>query len=506
MREYFDDSLNYCLEDGMRLAEESLKGSSPTLILPNDAFLATPSISSSERTGGGNSIAVLPFANVSNDPENEYFCDGLAEELLNMLAKIDDLRVVARTSAFSFKDKGLDIATIGAVLNVKWILEGSVRRSGTKLRITVQLIKVEDGYRQWSERYDREMSDIFGIQDDIALAVVEELKPRLLGGEKTAALKHFAFNKDAYERYLRGRFFLNKFTPENFFKAIELFNSALQADDSYASAFAGLADAYVMLTEMGPLEPREGMPKARSMAEKALELDDTLAEAHCSLGLILQDYEYDHRSAAVRYERAMKLSPGNPSAHQLYGHLLAQLGDHTAAESQFKQALAVDPLSVIGNWIYGHGLFEARRYDESIVQARRSLELDPNFPAAFLTLAFSYQMSGDYEASVGEYARFSGSLGNSHIAALIKQSYEEKGWEGFLRAMTDESRPAELSWYIVAAFDAALGEKAKAIAHLERSYEAREPYLVILNVDPRMDVLRDECGFKALVERVGFAA
>ena len=462
-----------------------------------------------------NSIAVLPFAHLSSAADDEYFCDGLAEELINALAKIDDLKVAARTSAFSFKGKNMNVGDIGAALNVRNVLEGSVRKAGERLRITVQLVNVADGYHLWSERYDREMKDIFDVQDDITVSVVDALKSKLLGTSGTNAddemaalveeLKHYTTDVEAYQLYLHGRFFLNKFTTDNSYKSIEYFNQAIDVDANYALAYVGLADAYIMLTEMGPLPPGEAMPTAKTMALKALSLDPDLAKAHSSLGMVLQDYEYNFEEAEREFQRAIELSPNSPIPRQSYGILLTELERHEQAETQLKKALEVDPLSVVGNWIYSFCLFLSRRYDDAVRRAKRTLELDPNFGVAYLSLAFAYQMKGEYAESVEAYARCSEVMGFPENASYVRESFNG-GWDAFLRSMTTphENRPMTFSSYIVAVFFAMLGDADGAFAELEASFRKRESHIVMMKTDPRFDGLREDPRFQEMLRRVGF--
>lgn len=520
-RDYYDDSLSFCLDDGTPLLDGPAVTGTQTMILPgisaNSSYPApaeaATAIFKTPVAENRNSIAVLPLANMSADLENEYFCDGLAEELINALARVEDLKVVARTSAFSFKGKNVDIAQIGSILNVQNIVEGSVRKFGDRMRITVQLVNAADGFHVWSDKYDTEMRDIFDVQDDITRSVVKALKLKLLGRgddreEMMTALieelRGHSRNVDAYQLYLRGRYFLNKFTTENFNRALECFNDAIAIDGGFAEAWAGLADTHLMLTEMGPVPPREGMPRAKEAALKALSLDGSLSEAHSSLGLVLQDYEFDFVGAEREFLRAVELNPNNSSAHQFYGLLLAQLGRHSEAETEFTKALEVDPLSVVGHWIYGFGLFEARRYDDCIAQTQKALELDPNFPAAFLNLAFVRHMKGEYAESVDAYAKFSELCGSPETAGVIRDSFTEGGWEGFLKTMTSADAPVNISEYIVAVFSAALGDNDTAMEKLEASFAEREPHIVMIKIDPRFDGMRDDPRFQQLLERVGF--
>ena len=525
-RDYADETLNFCLEDGTWLVDDKDISSFPTEVIAPDLITGesgTKIFDLSAATGSRtalyetaatqrNSIAVMPFAHLSSEPDEEYFCDGLAEELINELAKIEDLKVAARTSAFSFKEKHVDIATIGRQLGVATILEGSVRKSGNRLRIMAQLIGTADGYHIWSERYDREMHDIFEIQDEITAAVTRALRSKLLGIDENESdrltelirdLKSYSNDVDAYNLYFRGRFSLNKFTAADSFKAVEFFDQAIGLDPRLALAHAGLADAHIMLTEIGPVPPHEAMPKAKAAALKALELDDKLAEAHSALGMVLQAYEYKFAAAEEQFKRAIELSPNNPIPRQAYGALLTELERHEA-DVQFKKMLEVDPLSVVSNWIHSFCLFLARRYDDSLDRAKFTLSLDPQFGVAYLSLAFAYQMKGEFELSVEAYARCSEVMGSPENAVFIRESFKG-GWDNFLRAMTGSGRPITFSSYIVAVFHAVLGNVDGAFAELESSLEKRESHIVMLRCDPRFDDLRDDQRFDQMMRKIGFS-
>src|SRR5262245_33767177 len=319
-----DEALKFCRVDGAALtisdgrdsesATISLQDLPPIEEVTTDRLRLTPS------------IAVLPFVNMSADLDNEYFCDGLAEELLNALAKIDDLKVAARTSSFAFKGQKLSVEKLGQELHVNTVLEGSVRRAGNRLRITVQLINASDGYHIWSERYDRELQDIFEVQDEITLAVVKALKVRLLGDEKDAVLKRYTNNAEAYQLYLRGRFFFFQRTPEGFRKAIECFEQAIAIDPNYALAFSGLADRYTFMGFYEVLAPADAKEKARAAAFRALELDDTLAETHASVAFYYQTHEWNFSAAEEHFWKAQSLNPKYPFAYHLHSSNLHLLG------------------------------------------------------------------------------------------------------------------------------------------------------------------------------------
>jgi TolB-like protein/cytochrome c-type biogenesis protein CcmH/NrfG len=506
-RQYFDEMINFCLDDGEWLRVDGAVSEQSTVMmkdLSSAGEMGTQLFSSSQSgSKSKRSIAVLPFAHWSSEPDNEYFCDGLAEDLINSLAKIDGLKVAAYTSAFSFKGKSANVSDIGRALGVETILEGSVRRAGDRLRVTVQLVNAAEGYQIWSKRYDREMRDVFEMQDEIALAVVEELRPKLLGDERAELLHHFTANTEAFHLYLQGRFYVNKFSADMAFKAADCFRRAIEIAPDFARAYAGLADSLIMLTEMGPMTPVEAMPKAKEAALKALSLEPDLAEAHASLGMVLQDYDYDFDGAEKSFLRAIELSPNSPIPRQSYGILLTELERHDEAEIQFAKMHEVDPLSVVGNWMHSFCLFLARRYDDALKLAEKTLELDPSFGVAHLTVAFVYQMKGEFAKSAEAYAVCSEVMGLPENAAYVRERFAD-GWENFLRAMTGGERPITFSSYIVAVFFATLGDKDGAFAELERSFVKRESHIVMVKCDPRFDGLRGDPRFPDLLLRIGF--
>ncbi len=527
-RDYYDDTLSFCLDDGSQLLDGPASGlivlgEPETAILPAifadagtlmrdfDRMSTEPTISMSgaDRT---NSIAVMPFVHLSSDPDDEYFCDGLAEELINALSRIDGLKVVARTSAFSFKGKNVDITQIGQFLNVGKVVEGSVRKSGDRMRISVQLIDTADGYNVWSGKYDTEMRDIFDVQDEITFSVVKALKTKLLDkpeGSVTMSsligeLKQHAHDVEAYKLYLRARFFFNKFTPEGFWRAAECFEQAIEIDPNFAGAYAGLADVHVFLTEFGPVPSLEGMPKAKEAALKAISLDPDLSEAHSSLALVLQEFDFDFVQAEAEYKVAIELNPNNSMAYQYYGSWLAQMGQFEKAETMCLKSIELDPISPMGSWIYPFVLFLSRRYDDAIVNANKLLELDRDFSAAFLVLSFAHSMRSDFAASVEAYARFLELCGLPEVATTARKAFESDGWPGFLRAMTGSETRTSVSSYINSVHFATLDDTESALQSLKESFDKREGFLVMLNVDPRFDDIRSDARFQRIIDTVGF--
>src|SRR6267378_6219767 len=391
-----DETLKFCRLDGTPLvAAEASEFESATMALP--ASRPSEEITTG-RLRATPSIAVLPFANMSTDPENEYFCDGLAEELLNALAKIENLKVAARTSSFSFKARNANVDEIGRALHVNTIMEGSVRKSGNRLRITVQLINATDGYHLWSERYDREMKDIFDVQDEITLAVVEALKVKLFGQEQAAVLKRHTRSPEAHEFYLRGLSYFIRWTPEFFQKAIKNFDQAIAIDPRYASAYAGLAECYTEMSFFAA--PRDWMPKAREAARQALELDDTLGNAHNSLAVIKMYYDRDYAGAEHEFKRAIALDPGSAHIHNWYGWYLGLMGRFDEGLKEKRRAQELDPLSDLIDFGIGAIFHWSRQPERAIEQYRTVLELNPNFRVAYWFLAEAYVEKGDFASAI----------------------------------------------------------------------------------------------------------
>lgn len=348
------------------------------------------------------SIAVLPFVNMSNDLEQEYFCDGLAEELINALTRIKNVRVVARTSAFSFKGKEIDIREIGQKLGAENILEGSVRKTGNHLRIMAQLINTSDGCHIWSERYECDLTDIFVVQDEIALNIVDKLRINLVGEEKMLVLKRHTEDVEAHALYLKGRHFSWLFTEEGFEKSQHYFNLAVEKDPGYALAYAGLADLYCLILIFGRVHPGEPQRHARSFAEKALSLDETLGEAHLSLGLIKMFADWNWKDAHTEFKRALELGPGSSVIHQQYSIYPMVTGKPDEAIAAANRAVGLDPLSSAANQHLGFILWTSGRFDESLEQSRKALELNPGHAFAQLIVGWSYAFKGMYQEAISE--------------------------------------------------------------------------------------------------------
>lgn len=361
--------------------------------------------SSISLTKAENSIAVLPFDDMSPAKDQEYFCDGISEEIINRLSQIKDFRVIARTSAFAFKGKQEDIKDIGRKLDIETVLEGSVRKSGQRLRVTAQLINVSDSSHLWSKSFDREMEDIFAIQDEISLAIVDKLKLKLLGKEKQGLVKRHTDNQEAHSHYLKGRYFWNKMTPGDYKKAIENFELAIEKDPNNAMAFVGLADSYWWSSFWGNSPPRQTFPKAREAVQKAIELDDTLGEAHASLASILTNYDWDWENAEQEFKRAIELAPGSAHIYVYYSIYLTLRRRFDEAVIQSKKAQALDPVSGLCSIHVGHVLYHARRYEEAVEEFHKRLVIEPNDWFARHHLGEVYLEQGRIKESLAEIDR-----------------------------------------------------------------------------------------------------
>jgi eukaryotic-like serine/threonine-protein kinase len=456
------------------------------------------------------SIAVLPFVNMSTDPDNEYFSDGLAEELINVLTKIKGIRVVARTSAFSFKGKEIDVREIGNKLNVNTVLEGSVRKAGNRLRITVQLINVEDGYYLWSERYDRELADIFAIQDEISLAIVERLKVELLDNEKVDFLRRHTENQKAYHLYLKGRYNLNKRSAKDFQKAIGYFEQTIAEEPNYALAYAGLADTYNLLERYGVMPPDKVLPLAQAAAIKACEIDPTLAEAYCALAYNKMIYNWDWEGSERDFRHAIALNPEYSTAHHWFAWHLVAMGRHSDAMEEIKQAQELDPLSLIINTNVGTLFYFAREYDNAIKQLHRTLEMESGFVVAHQWLARSYEQKLLFSEAIKEHQKSLEILGDDpESLASLAHAYAVSGKrneaEKIMHVLKILSKERFVSHYWLGLIYAGLGEVEASLKYLEKACEERFDWLLFIKVEPMMDPLRSDRRFTGLLKKLGLA-
>jgi non-specific serine/threonine protein kinase len=456
-------------------------------------------------------IVVLPFTNMSSDAENEFFADGITEEIINALAQIQDLHVAARTSSFTFKGKNVDPRTVGEALNVTTILEGSVRKSGNRLRITAQLINVADGYHLWSERYDRELKDIFEIQDEISKNIVNRLKVTLGAAKQEPLVKAGTKNLEAYQLYLKGRFYMNKRTPDGFREAVELLQQAIETDPAYALAYAGLAEAYTQAAFLHMLPPAELMPKAKVAAAKALEIDDTLADAHVSLGYSSFVYDRDWTNAGKHFEQAFDLNPRCVSYHLYYPLFLSSLGRFEESLAVARRAVDLDPASPSVSHLLSVQLYIARKFDESIRECHRTLDMAPDLFLVYMVLAQSHAAKGLCREALSELDKAPAvSTAVPWFAAYRGYLFGLLGERSRALQMLEELKVTSKTRFVPGFFYAlvyvGLRDNDQAFAWLEKTCDEGFVRLVYLKVEPIWDLIRSDPRFAAVIKRVGIPA
>jgi TolB-like protein/Tfp pilus assembly protein PilF len=458
----------------------------------------------------GKSIAVLPFENLSHDPDNAYFAEGVQDEILTRLAKVADLKVVSHSSSQRFKGASEDLRQIAKQLGVTNILEGSVQKAADQVRVNVQLINALNDAHLWAETYDRKLTDIFQIESEVAETIAKTLQAKLTGAEQHAIAARPTENTEAYQLYLKGRFFWNKRTGQNLNKAADYFNQAIRTDPTYALAYVGLADSYVLMPLYGAGAPRDWYPKAKAAAKKALELDNTLSEAHASLAYALHVYDLDFDGSNREFQRAIELNPNYATAHHWYGiELLVSLGRFDEAIREVKRGLELDPLSLPINGGLGRTYYFARRYDEAIEQLRKTSEMDPGFNYAHWNLGSALAVKGAIGAAIEEYQK-ARALNDDRVLGLLGHAYASSGnkmeAEKILNQLKELSKERYVSAYSLALVYLGLGNKEEALRWLEEGYQDRAGNdLVYLRVEPLLDPLRGDPRFEELVTKV-FAA
>jgi len=454
-----------------------------------------------------NSLAVLPFVNESADPNAEYLSDGLAESLINTLSKWPTLKVTSRNSSFRYKGRDVGARVIGRELGVQAVLSGRISERGETLQIYIELIDARDDTQVWGEMFTRPRADLVALQADIAQQVAGHLQLRLTG-ESRRASRQQTDNTEAYQLYLRGRFYWNKRTEESIKKSTDYFNQAIALDPTYALAYVGLADCYAMLTEYASAPPLDTYPKVKAAAQRALEIDDTLAEAHTSLGAAYE-YEWNWVEAEKEYRRAIELNPSYATAHHWYAVFLGARRRHEEAIAEMRKALEVDPLSLIINTSMGRELYGAQRYDEAIAQLRRTLDLDANFAEAHFHLAMVYEARHMYTEALAEFQKsaelFADPVMKIWEARVYALSGKRAEAERLLAAFLERAKTRYVSPYPIASIYAAMGDNERALAYLEKVFNEHSYYVVWLNIDPVFDRLRTDARFQDLLRRIGIA-
>jgi serine/threonine protein kinase/tetratricopeptide (TPR) repeat protein len=454
------------------------------------------------------SLAVLPFENASGDPEYEYLSDGITGSLINTLATLPRLRVMAQSTVFRYKGRNMDPQTIGRELSVRAVLTGNVTQRCGRLVIGTELVDVAVGSQLWGAQYNRKLGDIFVIQDEISSEISGKLRLQLTQADKKRLGRRHTENPEAYQLYLKGRYHWNKWTHEGFDKGIEYFQQAVQKDPSYALAYSGLADSYVLLGWNSYLPPKDAFPKAKAAALKALQFDQNLAEAHTSLAAPLWLHDWHWVEAQTEFKRSLQLGHAYPTANHWYAEYLMTMGRHEDSIAKIKHSQELDPLSLIINVAVGWSLYFGRRYEEAIEQLRKTLELDPNYPVAHWILGLIYRNTDRYEMAIVEGEKGVAMSGGSPLmqAALAQtcgMANKTKEAKEMLKRLTMLAKQEYVASYFLAGIHLGIGENDQALEYLERAYEEKSHWLIYLHIDPGMDNLRREPRFKDLLNRIG---
>jgi adenylate cyclase len=454
-------------------------------------------------------VAVLPFANISHDPADEYFADGMTEEIISSVSKTKGLRVIARTSVMRYKGASKAVADIGRELNVGSILEGSVRKAGDKIRISVQFIETSNEEPHWSHTYDRQISDVFAIQSEIAQKVAEALRQHVLGEPRGREVGQATSNMEAYTNYLRGRQFWNKRTETDLKKAVGFFETALKIDENYAQAYAGLADSYAALALLEFMAPHEAYPKAKEAAGQALALDPDLAEARTSLGLIRFQYDWDWDEAERELSTAIEINPNYAPAHHFFADYLKAMDRFEEAITEIEKARELDPLSLAINTGVGHVLYLSRQYDKAIEEYRRAVELDPSFMATHVWFGRPYLEKGMFAEAIAELetaVRLSGesTLALAMLGHGLASARRDAEAEQILEKLKERSKGQYVPSYWIAVIYNGFKDKEQTMDWLWKAFEERSSWLVWSNVEPRFDWLRNAPEFASLIEAMKF--
>jgi serine/threonine protein kinase/tetratricopeptide (TPR) repeat protein len=454
------------------------------------------------------SLAVLPFSNASGDPDSEYLSDGITGSLINILATLPKLRVMAQSTVFRYKGREIDPQTIGRELSVRAVLTGKMLQRSGSLVIGAELVDVATGAQLWGSQYNRKLGDIFTIQDEISNEISEKLRLQLTHAEKKRLVRRHTENAEAYQLYLKGRYHWNRWTQEGFNRGIEYFQQAVETDPGYALAYSGLADSYVLLGWNSYQAPKDAFPKAKAAAIKALHLDPSLAEAHTSLAASLWLHDWQWSEAQAEFKRSLQLSPAYPTANHWYAEYLMTMGRGEEAITQIKRSQNLDPLSLIINVAAGWSYYFGRRYDEAVEQLRKTLELEPNYPITHWILGLVYRKMASYEMAITEGERGVALSGGSPLMrASLAQTFgaanKTKEAIEILEGLTELAKQQYVPPYFFAGIHVGVGENCQALEYLERSCEEKSHWLNYLHIDPGMDTLRDDPQFQGLLRRVG---
>jgi len=545
-RNYNDDSLSYCLDDGVELLFGPGSDEPATALLrdtntPNEAATriqpaATAAEFPDKRVGfrpvkpllalaaaiailvvlynfiGSNSkqinsIAVMPFVNESGNPEFEYVSDGVTEELISSLTRLPGLTVKPRSTIIRYKGQNTDAKTLGRDLSVGAILNGSVAQRGNEVALHVELVDAITDSVLWSDDYRKPLSALTTLHNEIARDISDQLRAKLSRADQQKLARKYTDNPEAYQLYRKGRFHWNKSTNDDVHRSIEYYQQAIKLDPNYALAYAGLADAYMNLPGYDRTAiPRETSATARAYALKALSLDDSLSEAHVAVGRVLMYHDHDFGGAEREFKRAIDLDPNNASAYSSYGGLLTALGRRDEAGTVHKKAIELEPESPGIVRSYAVSLVMARRYDEAEAQLKKAVDLEPNRAVTYYSLCSLYVLRARHADAIEACSRPREIIGNPEAAASMRETFAKAGFDGLVRGLANDRWPvAGNIAYIFATYFAILGDKEKAIGLLEKAYGDREGFIPMINVDPRFDALRNEPRFQEIVKKVGLS-
>jgi serine/threonine protein kinase len=453
------------------------------------------------------SIAILPFVNASSDAQVEYLSDGLTESLINSLSQLPNLSVMSRSSVFRYKGKGTDAKTLGKELGVRAVLLGRVVQQGDNLSVSVELVDTENNHHLWGEQYNRRVSDLLSVQQDITRDISDTLRLQLTGEEKSRLAKRPTEDPVAYQFYLNGLYYWNKGTEGGFQKAVDLFNQAIARDPKFALAQAGLADTYSLMGDSGYMAPGDAWPRAKTAAMVAVGIEDSLAEAHTSLALVKAYYDWDWAGAEKDFQRAIELNPNSAAAHHWYGSYLAKLGRQEEAQRELQKAHELDPVSLLISTSLGWDYYASRQPDRAIEQLKKTLEMDQDYGPARRLLETCYEQKGMFKEAVAEWQKTFTLANNPELAAAIGQDFATSGYKAvlqdWLEGLQELSKREYVSPYEVAQVYARLGDREQVFSWLEKAYAERDSRIVALKVEPAFEGLRSDPRFQDLVKRIG---
>ena len=452
------------------------------------------------------SMAVLPFVNVSNDPKTEYLSDGITESLIDSLSQLPNFSVMSRNTVFRYKGQPIDVQKVGRDLHVQAVLTGRLIQSGDELMISVNLEDVQNHRQIWGDHYDRKLASLSSVQRDIAADIYGRLRPALVGSEKKLLAKNSTESADAYQFYLQGLFYWNKGAADDFKTASDFFTQAVQKDPRYALAYAGLADTYSLMGDYGYLASSEAWPKAKTAALQALDIDGTLPEAHTSLGLVKEHFEWDWPGAEKEFRSAIELNPNSASAHHWFGEYLTNMGQLDEGLKQTRKAQDIDPLSRLINTTIGWQLYVAGQNDQAIEQLHKVLDIDPKFAPARRLLEGVYAQMGKHKEAVAEREKMLSLAGGPELAASVEEDFSKSGYRGVLQSwvdgLTEVSKHGHVSSYSIGEAYMRMGEKEKAIKWLQQGYDEHDTELVSLGAEPVFSPIRSDARVQEILTRM----